>query len=83
MHETFGKLGKMKEEVHHLFGDDISKYYIEIMNNISIINKNFNDPANKEYQNSLDWMHAQIEKREMRAKFKKYLDLREYGIDDK
>lgn len=77
---AFSEIGRMKEELYFLFSNEIADYYIKILKHVETINKNLLNPNSEELINAQNWLKSQIEEKEMRKKFEKYLSLRESGL---
>ncbi len=76
---VFITLSNIREDIYFLFGDDISSYYVELENNISIIKQKLDDKTSDEFQESANWILSQIEGKNVRDVFNKYLNLKNYG----
>ncbi len=75
-------LVEIRDEVVFLFDKEIHDYLLLIINNISQVN-NYSHPkeADGRYYELIQWFGKQVtDKNELREKFKRYLDLSNYGL---
>lgn len=77
----FEVLGEIRDKIYFLFDESIHDYYLEIINNASILQSNLHEQTKQSYTESRNWFIRQIEKRELRSKFEKYLQLRGFEIE--
>jgi hypothetical protein len=72
------ELGVIKDEVVFLFDEGIHNYLKEVINNYSAMNNyTSNDP---EYCKLWNWFDEQYSKKGLRNKFRRYLELSNYGL---
>lgn len=80
VYHGFETLGAIRDEVYFLFGEDIEKYYLQIINHAETMLANSLNHSSEVYKKSSKWFIKQFENNELRIQFEKYLKLKSFGI---
>lgn len=77
----FDILVEIRDEVVFLFDKDIHDYLLLIINKYESLNHYYGEENDKEYRELVKWFTNQmVDTKELREKFKRYLDLSNYGL---
>lgn len=80
--DGFEMIGELRDKVYYLFDDDITKYYLQIINTASLLHSNITTPQDKGFKDSQVWLLRQLEKKELRTNFERYLLMGSFGVEE-